>query len=108
MIVAAFFDPASDGFDVLDSVAVLTAVGLLYAGWRKAGKPALRRLVAWCSARATRWVQAAVEEMVDRKLAHWTAPIQKGANGGKSLPDANRKLDLLLAHMGLELGGDEA
>ena len=94
MIFASFFDPNSNGWDITDLAAIFgLIIGL-------GGAVIVIRQSVKASAR---WVSSTVREIVREEVAEQTRPIQKNANGGKSLPDANKKLDFIAAHLGIEL-----
>lgn len=74
---ASLFDPSDNGFDIADVATILgviTATVLAFAGLARAFASLVRRIVR-------------------EELAVWTAPIQRGANGGYSLPDVARTSD---------------
>lgn len=93
-ILAGFIDPANNGFDIGDLVLVLgvpaAAVGA-FVGVRK----------AWGAFKS--WADHSLRGMIRAEIEEFTRPIQPGANGGKSLPDVNRKLDIIVDHLGIEL-----
>ena len=104
MILADFLDPNNNGLDVIDVAYALAALTAFITGLWQTGKW-LKRVGGRINLRAERWVCAAVEPMIDAKLQDYTYPIQKHANGGKSLPDVARKLDLVLAHLNINPEG---
>lgn len=79
-ILAAFLDPANDGWDVGDAsqqlLFLIALAGVLWA------------LTKWA-------LLPAIHKMVVAEIAAATKPIQKDANGGYSLPDVARKTDWL-------------
>ena len=86
MILASFFDPNSNGFDITDVGAILffaiAAAGAV-AGF-------------------TRWWTRLVRRIVKEEVAHATQPIQPGyRNGGQSLADVSAKLDRIAEHLQL-------
>ncbi|CAB5216988.1 hypothetical protein UFOVP199_24 [uncultured Caudovirales phage] len=91
MLLASFFDPNSNGFDITDVGAMIVVV--LFA----------TPVVMWISRRATRRLALLIRSIVQEELERFTKPIQKSANGGKSLPDANYKIDLIAEHLGITL-----
>lgn len=93
MIFSAFFDPAGNGFDIGDLLLILGIPAAIVAAWVGVRK-------AWAA--TTHWMETSLRSMIRCELEEYTRPIQPGANGGKSLPDVNRKLDLLAQHMGVE------
>lgn len=92
MILAAFFDPSNDGFDMADAAMIAGfAVGpsIIILGWlRIAGR---------------KWMTSIIEPIVVKHVDERTSSIQANANGGKSLPDVNRKVDLIATHLGIDL-----
>ena len=104
MILADFLDPNNNGLDVVDVAYALAAFTAFITGLWAVGRW-LKRVTFRVSLRMERWMCAAVEPMIDAKLKDYTYPIQKHANGGKSLPDVARKLDLLLAHLNINPEG---
>lgn len=94
MIFASFFDPNSNGWDATDLATllglILTVVAVLAI---------VRKALQATAARFT----AEVRDIVRDELDTYTKPIQKGANGGSSLPDVNKKVDLIAAHLGIAL-----
>lgn len=51
-------------------------------------------VLAWVGWSAKKWVETVFADM-NAKIEQRTYPIQPNANGGKSLPDANDKLDVI-------------
>ena len=92
MTLASFFDPGNNGIDLGDIVLL---VGFLI------GPTAI--LVGWLRIWGRRWMRAALRPIVLEVVAEQTKPIQRDANGGKSLPDVNRKVDLIAAHLGIDI-----
>ena len=89
MLHSSFFDKDNDGIDVFD-VSILLGVALVVWG---AARAALRRLGIFRKSAMTRIdehfiVLANRVGELDAKVEERTAPIQKEANGGYSLPDA--------------------
>lgn len=89
MLDASFFDKDNDGIDVVD-VSILLGVAIVVWG---AARAALRRLGILRKSAMTRIdehfiVLAKQVGELDAKVEERTAPIQKEANGGYSLPDA--------------------
>lgn len=64
------------------------------ANWAQILSLFLPFVLAWLGWTAKKWVQEIVRDM-RKDIQTATAPIQKNANGGFSLPDAIRKLDNL-------------
>lgn len=77
-VVASFFDPADNGVDVSDAGTIL----IFFLG--VAG-------VLWALAKF--FLLPAIHKIVIEEIRVATAPIQRGANGGYSLPDVARKSD---------------
>ena len=89
MLHSSFFDKDNDGIDVVD-VSILLGVALVVWG---AARAALRRLGILRKSAMTHIdehfiVLAKRVGELDAKVEERTAPIQKEANGGYSLPDA--------------------
>lgn len=101
MLLASFFDPNGNGWDITDVAAIFGLIIAIAAVWvlsRKATRS------------AATWISTQVRDIVRDELETATAPIQPGANGGLSLPDAakasrrtEQMLQLVAAHLGLEL-----
>lgn len=92
MILASFFDPNSNGWDATDLATILglvLAVAAILAVIRKVFQATVSKFAS------------EVREIVRDEIKTYTKPIQKDANGGRSLPDANKKLDILAAHLGV-------
>ena len=104
MILASFFDPSSNGFDISDASVALGATLALFGvilGVRQGSKvlckmatDALRDLIS-IEIKASRHEFSA-------EVSQLTKPIQPGGNGGSSLTDSNKKLDLIAAHLGID------
>lgn len=77
-ILAAILDPADNGFDITDLIAILGFVGIIVAA----------------IAAVWRWI---AEPRIAKQIAENTKTIQPDANGGKSLPDLHWKVDLLVS-----------
>lgn len=92
MILAAFFDPSNDGFDIGD---VALIVGFIVG-------PSII-IIGWLRIVGRKWISSIVEPIVVKHVDLRTGSIQNNANGGKSLPDVNRKVDLIAAHLGINL-----
>lgn len=73
-VFAALLDPSNDGFDIGDAALVLGFIVALVTAF-----------AAMSRAFTTR-----VQHIVHDEIRAATAPIQKGANGGLSLPDVAR------------------
>jgi hypothetical protein len=86
MILASFFDPNSNGFDITDVGAILffaiAAVGAVTG--------------------VAHWSARMVRRIVKEEVAHATQPIQPNyRNGGQSLADVSAKLDQIVEHLQL-------
>lgn len=92
MIFASFFDPANDGVDIGD-IAVIAAV---FFG------PAVI-VLGWIRIWGKKWMRSVVRPIVIEVVDERTKSIQRDANGGRSLPDANKKIDLIAQHLGIAL-----
>jgi len=105
MLLASFFDLANDGIDAGDLSVLATGVaafcaavaGIYYAGRWVGAKYRARK------AHCLQWLRAEIRGIVRQEVSEATKSIQPNANGGKSLPDANKKIDLLLEHLGVEV-----
>lgn len=91
MTLAEFFDPNSNGFDITDVGAIIVVI--LFA----------TPIVVFVWKKAARRFAGMIRRIVKEELETFTKPIQKSANGGKSLPDANYKIDLIAEHLGITL-----
>lgn len=49
-----------------------------------------------------RWTAKYLRRVVREEVENYTALIQPTSNGGSSLPDVNKKLAKVLAHLGIE------
>lgn len=94
MILASFFDPNGNGWDTTDLATILGLILTLIAV-----AAVIRKGFQATSAKFA----TEVREIVRDELDTYTKPIQKGANGGSSLPDVNKKVDLIAAHLGISL-----
>jgi hypothetical protein len=81
MILASFWDVNGNGIDVTDFAAILAFLVALIG--------AFVGLFRW----SRRQLRDEISDVVESHLKKWTAPIQKEANGGLSLPDVARKSD---------------
>lgn len=98
-IYASFIDPGDNGWDVGDAGTMLMFL-LALAG------------VLWAT---SKWfLLPAIHHMVAEEVSKATAPIQRGANGGYSLPDVARKSDwngealkAIADHLGVDLPDDK-
>lgn len=116
MILADFLDPNGNGVDVLDMVALLTVIGSLWVGakvaarvGRKAARWVDRHIRMWLSMMLTPHLDAR-DALLEKRFAELeqsitdlTYPIQKHANGGKSLPDVAVMTRAIFDHFGLTL-----
>lgn len=87
-----FFDPADNGFDLVDLAQVFGFI-VLVGG-------TVAAVVRWNSRRAAEArlrERREFEERLTAALNERTKPIQPDANGGKSMPDLHAKVDLLIA-----------
>lgn len=94
ILAGSFFDTNGNGWDIADIAALL---GLLLT------LGAVIVLVRKSIKAGTSKFASEIREIVRDELDVYTKPIQKGANGGSSLPDVNRKVDLIAQHLGIEL-----
>lgn len=91
MLIASFFDVNDNGLDITDVAVILAVIASVITG-------------AHASFRWTRrQLREEIREVVCDEIAHATKAIQPNANGGRSLPDANKKLDLVIEHLGINL-----
>lgn len=97
MLIAGFWD-TSGTFNVYELAAIVTTISFLAVG------------VGWMIEQGRKQLREEIAEIVDDKLAEYTAPIQKTANGGLSLPDVARAtkrneqmLELIAKHQGIHL-----
>ena len=91
-VLAAFFDPSNDGFDIAD-LGLMLAIGfgpvVIFVGWLKA--------------KGYGWLSGEIAKIVDEKIQEYTQPIQPGyRNGGESLADVSHNLQRLMDHIGIE------
>lgn len=94
MTLAAFLDPAGNGFDISDLLLILGIPAAIVGSWVGVRK-------GWSA--FTAWAESSLRDMIRFELELFTRPIQPTTNGGKSLPDVNRKLDIVINHLGIDL-----
>jgi hypothetical protein len=107
-ILASWFDPGENGFDVGDALSWCLLIAALYGGAIAAAK-IVRAWDAWKDRRHRLDVEAillphitTVRDDLDSATAsiiqlvkETTRPIQPGTNGGQSLTDLHTKVDVL-------------
>lgn len=91
-ILAAFWDPGNDGFDIGDLMLILAVMFgpvLVLIGWiRTVGKS---------------WLTHEIDKCVETKLKAYTQSIQPGyRNGGSSLTDLSHNLRAIMRQLGVE------
>jgi len=104
MISASFFDPNSNGFDIGDGSVILGATLALF-GVILAVRKATQALGEWISETLRDMISKEIKSgrhEFAAEVSHLTKPIQPGGNGGSSLTDSNKKLDLIALHLGIE------
>ena len=97
MLLSGFWD-TSGTLNVYEVAAIVTTVSFIAVG------------IGWLIEQGRKKLRDEIAEIVDDKLAEYTAPIQKTANGGLSLPDVARAtrwnqeaLYLIAKHQGIHL-----
>jgi len=92
MLLAQFFDTnGNNEFDMNDLAVILGITAILI--------PAIIIVVKALH----RQFREEIRDVVVQEIAAATKAIQPNANGGRSLPDANKKLDLVIEHLGINL-----
>ena len=91
-VVASFFDPSDNGFDLVDTAQIVALVFAIVGAWAGFDRWRAKR-VADQRAKERSEMRAAIEKAIVER----TQPIQPDANGGKSMPDLHAKVDILLA-----------
>ena len=88
MILATFWDPNSNGFDITDVGTVLAVLAPILI--------ALGIIARW----AHRQLREEITEVVRREIAKATQPIQPGyRNGGESLADVSEMVRRIATHL---------
>ena len=91
MLLASFFDVNDNGLDITDVAVILAVIASLVTGVHASFRWTRRQL------------RDEIREVVCEEINNATKAIQPNANGGRSLPDANKKLDLVIEHLGINL-----
>lgn len=98
-VVASWYDPGDNGFDVSDALDVALVIGAIYAGLR-----VLIALVRWFDARRDHAHRVDIEgimqphlDAIRDQIELLTLPIQPQSNGGLSMTDLHTKVDEAIA-----------
>jgi hypothetical protein len=87
-VLAAFFDPAGDGFDITDASVIAGFILLVWGAVWGAVRWNARRVAA-----EREQERAELERRLTQQIKEATRPIQPDANGGFALADVVRTLD---------------
>ena len=91
MLLAKFFDPNGNGFDIVDA-GELTAFIIASAA-------IIRAVALW----TRKMLRVEIGYVMDEKLTHYTQPIQPGyRNGGESLADLAHLMKRMALHVGID------